>query len=118
MVVQQLRPLAAAHEAMPGGLTSADPGSIKVLARQLQETGKALSCLAVPVCCNNPACVNISRTLEASLISGQAGHTTKCSQCQGRARYCSRAFQKHHWKHHKPVCEALAAALAAASSKG
>jgi hypothetical protein len=112
VAMQQLRQLltSMAILCVSGGLESADPGSIEVLARQLQETGKALSCLAVPVCCNNPACVIISRTLEASLISGKSGHTTKCSQCKGRARYCCRACQKQDWKRHKPVCEALAAA--------
>lgn len=108
VVVQQQRQLAAAHKAVRDG-NPTDSSPFEALAKQLQKTGKVLSSFAGPGFCNNPACVNVSRTLEASLV---CGHTTKCSSCR-TARYCSRACQVTHWKQHKPVCKALAAAHAA-----
>jgi len=103
--VQQLQALAAAVKVAKKS-EKMDPGPFAALARQLLETGKALSSFAVPLCCNHPVCANISRTLEVSLVSG---HSTKCSGCRV-ARYCCRECQKQHWKQHKPVCQALAAA--------
>jgi len=108
--VQQLQALAAALKAVREGDT-ADAAPFEALAKPLQETGKLLSSLAVPLCCNNPVCTNISRTLEVSLVSG---HSTKCSGCRV-ARYCDRRCQTSHWKQHKPMCQALQAGVASAA---
>jgi hypothetical protein len=108
VAVQQLQQLTAAHKAA-WEIGSADPGPFEALAWQLQQTGKALCGLAVPGFCNNPACVNISRNMEASLV---CGHTTKYSSCR-TARYCSRACQVSHWKQHRPMCKGLAGVHAA-----
>jgi hypothetical protein len=108
VAVQQLQQLVAAHAAAWDS-DSEETCPFEALARQLQQTGKALSTLAVPGFCNNPACIDISKTMEASLV---CGHTTKCSSCC-TARYCSRAYQGAQLKQHRPVCKALAATHAA-----
>jgi len=109
-VLVMLQALAAALKAVREGDT-ADAAPFEALAKPLQETGKLLSSLAVPLCCNNPVCTNISRTLEVSLVSG---HSTKCSGCRV-ARYCDRRCQTSHWKQHKPMCQALQAGVASAA---
>ena len=78
VAVRQMRLLVAAHKVVRDS-GPVQPAACHALAKQLQAAGKVLSSLAVSGCCNNPACVNISRTLEASLVSG---HTTKCSSCR------------------------------------
>jgi len=110
---QQLQALAAAVKAAKDSETM-DASPFVAMIRQLLETGKALSSFAVPLWCNHPVCANISRTLEVSLVSG---HSTKCSGCRV-ARYCCRECQKQHWKQHKPVCQALAAARAGKGAGG
>jgi hypothetical protein len=77
---------------------------------QLQLTGMALCRMAVPCICNNPACTNSTGPTELSLVSGRS---CVCGGCRV-AHYCSRACQSQHWKQHKPMCKALAAAAAAA----
>jgi hypothetical protein len=111
--VKQLQALALCVAAARFGDTP-DPAPFQALTQQLLATGGALSSMAVPACCNSPACGNISRTLEVSIVSG---HSTKCSGCK-TARYCSKVCQKAHWKQHKPVCKALSAAQAAAKVVG
>jgi hypothetical protein len=72
--------------------------------------GRMLTALAIPDACNNPACSNGSGLSEAQLV----GHKSCiCGGCL-QGRYCGKACQKQHWKQHKPVCRALAAAAAAA----
>jgi hypothetical protein len=79
------------------------------LQAQLQAAGAALTALATPAFCNNPACQNVSGPTEQSLVSGRS---CMCGGCCV-ARYCSRACQRAQWAQHKPVCKALAAAAAA-----
>jgi hypothetical protein len=81
------------------------------LSHHLQTLGHALSSLVHAHACNNPSCSNMSGPSEAKLV---AGSSSKCSSCR-MARYCSRACQKEHWKHHKPVCKGLADAVEGAS---
>jgi hypothetical protein len=81
----------------------------KSLSHHLQTLGRTLSSLVHAHACNNPCCGNFSGPSEAKLV---AGSSSKCSSCRA-ARYCCscRACQKEHWKHHKPVCKGLAAAV-------
>jgi hypothetical protein len=57
-------------------------------------------------CCNEPSCCCLDRPSELQLAAGKG---SKCSAC-GTARYCGTADQHKHWKQHKPVCKAVAAA--------
>jgi hypothetical protein len=81
------------------------------LRAELEAAGAALTALATPAFCNNPACQNVSGPTELSLVSGRS---CLCGACCV-ARYCSRACQRAQWAQHKPVCKALAAAAAAAA---
>lgn len=83
--------------------------ALEDLAQQLQAAGHALSPFATPHCCNNPWCSNVMGPSEALLVGGQG---CMCGGCL-TARYCSKVCQRQHWKAHKPVCKALAAATAA-----
>jgi hypothetical protein len=64
--------------------------------------------LAISRACNNPTCSNISGPSEAGLVKGSS---STCGGCW-TARYCCRDCQTQHWKLHKSVCKALAAARA------
>jgi hypothetical protein len=109
---QQLDALLSAQQATQQGLTDA---SLAVLVQQLQATGAMLSGIAVPHFCNNPACTNLSGPTEVRLVSGRS---CICAGCR-IARYCGRACQRAAWKHHKPVCNALApVALPTATAAG
>lgn len=105
VVVQQ----AGAATAALGALHPA----VAQLVQRLHALGEALSAFAISSACNNPACSNIKSASEAQLVKGSS--RTVCAQCAGcrKARYCCEACQKQHWKLHKPVCKALAAAGAA-----
>lgn len=61
--------------------------------------------------CNNPLC----RNLEGVGEEGVAQQGSLCAVCR-KARYCSKACQKQHWKQHKLVCKALAEAAAVHAS--
>jgi hypothetical protein len=87
-------------------------GALPALLQQLQQTGLALCSMAVPCLCNNPRCTNTSGPTELSLVSGRS---CVCGACRV-AHYCSRACQAQHWKQHKPVCKALAAAAEVAAA--
>jgi hypothetical protein len=70
--------------------------------------GVSLTSLAFPYACNNPTCSNLSGPQELQLVNGRS---CMCGGCRV-AHYCSRACQVQHWKAHKPVCRAIAAARA------
>jgi hypothetical protein len=91
--------------------TGGREGQIYVSMEQVRLTGLALGCMAVPSLCNNPGCTNTSGPTELVLVSGRS---CVCGGCRV-AQYCCRACQSQHWKLHKPVCRALAAAAAAAA---
>jgi hypothetical protein len=78
------------------------------LVQQLGAVGEALSTLAISSACNNPTCSNISGPSEADLVKGSSSTYGGCRA----ARYCCKACQNKHWKLHRPVCKALAAARA------
>ena len=80
-----------------------------VLVQELRALGGASCLFAVPLFCNNPRCMSLHGETEVSLVSGRA---CVCSGCRV-ARYCGRECLRQHWKQHKPVCKALAAAAAA-----
>jgi hypothetical protein len=106
---------ASNHSSSDGAGDSSSPNKDGVVTASLQEirqTGLALCSMAVPCLCNNPACTNTNGPTELSLVSGRS---CVCGGCRV-AHYCSRACQSHHWKLHKPVCKALAAAKAAATA--
>ena len=72
----------------------------------------ALNNVAFPCACNNPACSQLARPLELQLVNGCS---CMCAGCLV-AHYCSRDCQRRHWKQHKPVCQAIAAAQAGAAA--
>lgn len=74
----------------------------------LQGVGCALAALAMPHACNNPCCRSLEGASELQLVGGRS---CSCAGCR-TARYCGRACQRQHWRQHKPVCQALAAAAA------
>ena len=84
------------------------------LARQkLHALGVCLSSLPLSWGCSSPVCTNLQGPTEAGIVQGK-GHV--CKGCH-MARYCDKACQALHWKHHKPVCQAVAAAAGAAATK-
>jgi hypothetical protein len=71
--------------------------------------GVSLTSLAFPYACNNPTCSNLAGPQELQLVNGRS---CVCGGCRV-AHYCSRTCQWQHWKAHKPVWQAIAAAQAA-----
>jgi len=86
--------------------------ALGLLIPQLTAVGHALADLPHRSVCNNPDCCNLSGPSEQQLVSAKGLHT--CSGCRA-ARYCCHACSVQHWKYHKPMCKALAAAKASAS---
>jgi hypothetical protein len=84
-VVEQLQALAVRIDSARSGDTP-DPAPFLALAQQLLATGKALSNMAMPACCNNPVCGNISRTLEVSIVSRHAPSAVAARQLATAAR--------------------------------
>jgi hypothetical protein len=78
----------------------------------LQSLGSALTRVAFPCACNNPACSQLAGPLELQLVNGRS---CMCAGCRV-AHYCCRDCQRRHWKQHKPVCQAIAAAQAATAT--
>jgi hypothetical protein len=79
----------------------------------LRSLGIALTNLAFPCGCNNPACTQLAGPLELQLVNGRSCICAGCCV----ARYCCRGCQLQHWKQHKPVCQALAAAQAGSATQ-
>jgi len=105
----QLQPVADAAEAL--GMPDGSPPShdqVSTAAELMTTLGLSLNSLPFPTACNNPRCSNLSGQSELLLVSGRSN---MCAGCLV-ARYCSRDCQRQHWKQHKPVCKALAAAAA------
>jgi hypothetical protein len=96
---QQLCALEKWCDADSLGLTVQDLAALKAL-------GLALTNLAFPCACNNPACTQLLGPVELQLVNGRS---CICAGCRV-ARYCCRRCQSPHWKQHKPVCKAIAAA--------
>ena len=79
----------------------------------LYALGVSLSSLPLSWGCSNPLCTNLQGPAEAGIVHGK-GH--KCNGCR-MAYYCGKACQAQHWKQHKPVCKAVAAAAGAATRR-
>jgi len=111
-LLQQLeRMTTAMEEAADATGTQQRSAAHQELGTQLASVGESLCSFAHPYACNNPRCTNLSGPSEVRLVTG---HNTKCGGCRV-ARYCSRQCLKQHWRQHKPVCQALAAATTAAA---
>jgi hypothetical protein len=101
-----------AHTSSSSSSSSSTREVLSAALQQMRQTDLALCCMAVPYLCNNPGCTNNSGPTELSLVSGRS---CVCGGCLV-AHYCCRACQTQHWKQHKPVCKALAAAAAAGAA--
>jgi hypothetical protein len=91
------------QDADGAGAQSADLARLKV-----HVLGVSLSSLPLSWGCSNPTCTNLQGPNEEGIVRGK-GHV--CRACR-MARYCGTACQAVHWKQHKPVCQAVAAAAA------
>jgi hypothetical protein len=96
-----------------GGACAASGAEGVVLAGRLHALGVSLSSLPLSWGCNNPLCTNMQGPAEAGIVQGK-GH--KCKGCCRMGYYCGKACQEQHWKQHKPVCKAVAAAVAGATA--
>ena len=110
--LQQLLAAEAAAAAARQAEGDAVAAQCAVLVQELRALGQASCLFAVPLFCNNPRCMSLHGETEVSLVSGRA---CVCSGCRV-ARYCGRECLRQHWKQHKPVCKALAAAAATLKS--
>jgi hypothetical protein len=122
----QLASLLAARQAVQeavSGLSSSNMteaeadaarAAINKFIQELLSLGLTASKVAVADFCNNPGCTNVGGQSEAALVLGKG---CMCGGCRV-AHYCSRQCQREHWKLHKPVCNALAAAAAGGPSTG
>jgi len=106
-LLRLLQATAAAQDAVHAA--GWDAATTAAFAQQLQALGLALNTFAISSACNHPGCVDVAGLSKKQLVNGAAN---ACAGCRV-ARYCSKACQAKHWKQHKPVCKALAAASAA-----
>jgi hypothetical protein len=98
-------------ESLPNDCDTASLTGEQVAA--MRSLGIAVSNIAFPCACNNPACQQLAGPLELQLVSRRS---CTCANCRV-ARYCCRLCQRQHWKQHKPVCQALTAARADAAAQ-
>jgi hypothetical protein len=111
-VLQVFESMLAARQAAADS-TSADSAALSEFVEKLQAVGAELSTFAVPHFCNNVGCSNVRGWTEAQAVGGRG---CLCAGCL-TARYCDKLCQKQHWKLHKAVCKALAAARIAADGE-
>ena len=112
-VLQQLEQLASLPVVQDTPTDSAaQHRCVTAAAQELQSIGLALCSFAVPCMCNNPGCTSMAGVSELASVSGRS---CICAGCLV-ARYCGRACQQAAWKQHKPLCGALSAAAAVAST--
>ena len=84
------------------------------VAQGFRTLGLVLNTLAVPYACNNPSCCSGSGKSSSSMagpteLESVSRRSCVCAGCLV-ARYCCRGCQEAHWKQHKSMCKALAAA--------
>jgi hypothetical protein len=109
--VEGLQPqLEAFLQSLPADVETVYLSEEQVVA--LRSLGYTLNNLAFPCACNNPACSQLAGPLELQLVNGPS---CMCAGCLV-AHYCCRDCQRRHWKQHKPVCHAIAAAQAGMSA--
>lgn len=77
---------------------------IAALPQQVVEAVRKLSALLpLPLCCNNPNCINMNKESDLQLV---AGKNCVCAGCKV-ARYCGQDCQAAHWQAHEPVCRMI-----------
>jgi len=113
LLAQQREATVAAWHAVEE-VEAASHSAMMAFAQQLSAFGRALCSLPFPQGCNNPSCTNTEGLTESELIKGSS---KTCAGCH-KARYCCKACQQQARRLHKPVCRALAAAVAAGKAPG
>jgi hypothetical protein len=104
----------AVQEALSAYNTAAQSRSqanLSALSRKLRVMGAALTAAPIRMACNSPSCSSVSGSTELSIVKGSG---KMCSGCRA-AYYCCKACQSTHWRQHKPVCKAMAAAAGSSS---
>lgn len=92
------------------GVAAGKGRGVGMLTQQLKALENGLTTIAIPYACNNPHCPTLSADTETAAVSGKGN---LCGGCRV-AHYCGEPCLRSHWRLHKPVCKALAAAAAAA----
>jgi hypothetical protein len=108
-LLAHLRELLAVLQQDVGAASARTAASLTRVQRQLQATGAAFTAVPSSQMCNNPGCTCVDGSSEQGFV---ARRSSLCAGCR-IARYCGRSCLAAHWKRHKPVCKAIAAAAAA-----